>query len=206
MTIQWLGHSCFRVRAAGYAIVLDPYADGSVTGLPPMRTTANAVLCSHDHHDHNAVQVVALADSDAPSPFVVTKVESTHDDVGGTKRGMNTIHVLEAEGVRVAHLGDLGTQLTEAQRARIGRLDALLVPVGGYYTIDAEGAKAVVDALKPTVTIPMHYRTEAYGYPEIAGFDGYLRLVDDAVLYETDTMDITGQTPRQTAVLTVQPA
>lgn len=168
MTIQWLGHSCFRIQSDGYAIVLDPYADGAVAGLPPLRTTANAVLCSHGHRDHSYVQAVALRDVDAPSPFTVTEIESAHDDVGGEKRGMNTIRVLEAGGMRVAHLGDLGTQLTDAQRAQIGPLDALLVPVGGYYTIDAEGAKAVVSALRPTVTIPMHYRTEAFGYPEIA--------------------------------------
>lgn len=204
MKLTWLGHSCFRAEAGGYAIVLDPYIDDLVPGLHPLRTSANEVLCSHAHRDHNAVGVVDIAPASAPSPFQVTAIESKHDEQGGAQRGDNTIRVLEADGIRVAHLGDLGHVLTAQQIAAIGRIDALMIPVGGYFTIDAGTAKAVVDVLRPRVVLPMHYRSDAFGYDVIGTLDEYLQLVDDAVYHDADTIEIDANTPAQTAVLSYQ--
>lgn len=201
MIVQWLGHSCFRIEAEGYRIVLDPYADGSVPGLAPLRTAAQEVLCSHGHSDHNARDLVTLAPAAGPSPFTITTVNSDHDDQGGARRGRNTIHVLQAQGLRAVHLGDLGAALTPAQMDAIGHADVLMVPIGGYYTIDAQVAQTTADALAPTVVIPMHYRSAAFGYAEIAGIEPFLALRDDILHYDTDTLEVTAQTPAQTAVL-----
>lgn len=191
MTIQWLGHACFRIACGAYSIVIDPYGDGTVPGLPPLRVRANAVLCSHTHGDHGYTQAVTIVGAKAPSPFQVTRVESTHDDAGGAKRGMNTIHVLQAGGVRVAHLGDLGTMLTPEQMEAIGPLDAVMVPIGGYYTIDAKGAKAVVDALAAPVILPMHYRGEDFGFDEINTLEPFLAQYADIDYVGGDTIEIT---------------
>lgn len=201
MRLQWLGHACFRVQADGYAIVIDPYGDGHVPGLLPLRLAADAVYCSHGHGDHGYVEAVTLEMDDKPSPFTVTTVDSFHDDAGGALRGANTIHVLAASGVRVAHLGDLGAALDDAQIQAIGPVDAIMVPVGGHFTIDAQAAKAVVDALSPRVVIPMHYRSDAFGFDVIGTLDPFLALMTNVRHYDGNTIDITADTPAQTAVL-----
>ena len=86
--ITWLGHSCFRVETQGYIVILDPYEDGSVPGLAPLRETADLVLCSHSHHDHSAAGLVTLRQTGAPCPFVISKVSCAHDNEGGVHRGM----------------------------------------------------------------------------------------------------------------------
>lgn len=204
MKIQWLGHSCFLVTADEYRIVLDPYADGKVPGLRPLQVTANAVLCSHAHDDHGAANVITLAKDNLPSPFTIIRVDSAHDDENGAKRGKNTIHVLEANGLRIAHLGDLGHELTDGQLAAIGLLDAVMIPVGGFYTIDAKTAKSIVNRLQPVVTLPMHYRSDSFGFDVIGTLDEYLALCDDVQRYPSDTLELTKDMPQQTAVLTYQ--
>ncbi len=78
------------------------------------------------------------------------------------------------DGVRVCHLGDLGHELDSNQMAEIGNVDVLLVPVGGFYTIDAKEATKVCEKLKPRLVIPMHYKTDKSSYP-IAGVDDFLK-------------------------------
>lgn len=202
MKIQWLGHSCFLVTEDEYRVVLDPYADGKVPGLRPLQVTANAVLCSHAHDDHGAANVVTLAKDSPPSPFTIIRVDSAHDDENGAKRGKNTVHVLEANGLRIAHLGDLGHELTDGQLAAIGPLDAVMIPIGGFYTIDASTAKFIVDRMRPVVTLPMHYRSGSFGFDVIGTLDAYLALCGDVQRYPSDTLELTKDTPRQTAVLT----
>lgn len=204
MTIQWLGHACFRLEAQGYAIVLDPYRDGTVPGLRPLRAMANEVLCSHQHDDHGYVQAVTLQKATQPSPFTVTRVDSFHDDAGGAKRGRNTIHVLEAGGIRVCHLGDLGHTLDDAQIHAIGRVDVLLLPVGGFYTIDAPTAKAVAASLGAQVIIPMHYRTDAAGLAAIDTLESFLDLCDTIDYAASDTVIIGTQERPRVLVLAYQ--
>lgn len=128
--IQWLGHSCFRVECQGYAIVLDPFEPGSVPGLRDIQQTADQVLCSHEHHDHNYRAGVALREKGAENPFAITAFPSFHDDCGGEKRGPNTIHLLEAGGLRVAHMGDAGCMPSPEILERLQELDAVMLPVG----------------------------------------------------------------------------
>ena len=130
---------------------------------------------------------------------------SFHDNKRGLLRGKNTIHILEAEGMRVAHLGDLGHRLKGKTLEALRGVDAVLIPVGGFYTIDAAAAKAVVDAIAPRVVIPMHYRWEDKAYDVITEVTPFLALCDNVVTCDTDTFSLTAETPAQTAVLRYVP-
>ena len=173
MKHSWLGHSCFLLEQDGYRIVTDPYT--GVEGYPPLSVSAHAVCCSHHHFDHDAVDAVTVLPP-VKSPFTVREVETCHDEQGGALRGSNTVRVFTVGGVSVAHLGDLGHQLTAEQLSAIVSVDAVLVPVGGVYTVDAAGAKAVCDALRPRCVIPMHYHHAPYGLPNVAGVEDFLAL------------------------------
>ena len=173
MKITWLGHACFALEQDGYRIVTDPYT--GVEGYPELHAEAHGVFCSHQHHDHGAVEQVTLLPP-KPSPFAVRETVCFHDDQGGALRGTNTVRVFTAGGLSVAHLGDLGHTLTPEQAAAIGPVDGVLVPVGGYYTVDAAGAKAVCDALKPRFVVPMHYHHPPFGLTIVAGVEDFLAL------------------------------
>ena len=114
MKLTWLGHACFLLEEDGYRIVLDPYI--GVAGYPPLHIQAHAVFCSHGHFDHHATDCVELL-PERESPFAVREVETFHDDRGGALRGTNTVRIFTAGGLSVAHLGDLGHQLTVEQAA-----------------------------------------------------------------------------------------
>lgn len=140
------------------------------------RLQVHKILCSHDHHDHNAADQAEAVPFEGDCPFAIRAVRTCHDDQGGALRGENTVHILSAGGVTIAHMGDLGHQLTTEQLAAIGPLDAVLIPVGGYYTVDARGARAVCEALKPRCVIPMHYRRGTRGYAVLAEAEDFLAL------------------------------
>ena len=128
MTITWLGHSCFMLECSGFRVLLDPYHE--VQGLPDISVEADAVYCSHDHFDHGWTENIRLT-ANKENPFTVKEIQSFHDDQGGALRGRNMIRTFTAEGLTVAHLGDLGHQLSAAQLAEIGHCDVILIPVGG---------------------------------------------------------------------------
>lgn len=199
MKITWHGHSCFTVETGGYTVVFDPYADGSVPGYPPLRLQADAVYCSHEHADHSGRQIVTL--SGRTCPVSIETLATFHDDRRGLLRGKNTVHILSEEGLRVAHLGDLGHMPTGKTLEALRGLDAVMIPVGGFYTIDAHTAGALIDAIGPRVVIPMHYRWGAHGYDVISELSAFTGLYDTVVTYDTDTIELTSATPAQTAVL-----
>lgn len=188
MKLTWLGHACFLLEEQGYRIVLDPYE--GVAGYPPLHTAAHAVFCSHHHFDHDAAGCVTLL-PDRVSPFAVREVPAFHDDRGGTLRGGNVIRIFTAGNVSVAHLGDLGHQLTEAQLQDIGPVDGVLIPVGGVYTLDADGARKVCQALRPKWVVPMHYFHTPYGLPELAGAEDFLKLWPEADIHLLSGADFT---------------
>ena len=202
ITLTWRGHSCFRIESEGYRIVLDPFSDDTVPGYGHVRETADEVICSHEHGDHNFRDGVSIRGAHPANPFTVTVIDCPHDDAGGSKRGMNKIHVFDNGSLRVAHFGDIGCPLSEEQRAQIGRLDAAMVPVGGYYTMEPDGICELMSQLSPKVVIPMHYRSESFGYPVIGTLEDYLKLVSGQIIrYDSNQIDITEDTPAQTAVL-----
>lgn len=201
ITITWLGHACFQVESEGYKIVFDPYEDGSVPGCGPIRTTAHQVICSHGHHDHSAANLIELLPP-TESPFRITRLDTWHDDTQGTKRGPNTITILDHGSLRIAHMGDIGCELTSKQKDILKGIDAVMIPVGGFFTIDAVQAKKMADEIEAKVVIPMHYRTETMGYDVIGTLDAFTELCDVVVQYPDDTLEITRDTERHTAVLT----
>jgi len=174
MKITYYGHSCFLLESAGYRAVLDPFKD--VEGRQTIALTADAVYCSHEHFDHNYREGVLLRNEDIPCPFHVTEISSFHDEVKGAKRGPNIIRIFEAEGLRIAHFGDMGCQLDPDQLALLRNLDLALIPVGGTYTIGPEEAKALIEAIQPVTTIPMHYRNGSAGFANIASLDSFTAL------------------------------
>ena len=130
MKITWLGHACFKLETADGSVVFDPFSDGAVEGLNNIREHADLVLASHGHGDHAALENVTL--SGKKPTFNLKIISCFHDDVEGAKRGTNRIHIVESEGLRVAHFGDLGHMLSEQQFAEIGVLDAAMIPIGGF--------------------------------------------------------------------------
>lgn len=199
MKITYLGHSCFRVESQGWTIVLDPYGVDSVPGYRPVQEEADQVLCSHGHRDHGAVEQVALRQGGA-SPFTVEALDTWHDDQQGALRGPDTIHILDDGQCRVAHLGDLGCALTPEQKDKLRGLTALMIPVGGYYTIDAAQASALADELSPAVVIPMHYRGEGFGYDVIGPLEDFAALRSDGREYGS-VLELTPEMEKQTAML-----
>lgn len=189
ISIRWLGHAAYKITKGNYSVVLDPFAPGSVPGFRDIQEEANLVLCSHGHHDHNYAEAVTLLPEAQPA-FTVTKLDSFHDDVQGAKRGPNTIHVLEADGVRIVHFGDLGCALTAEQIELLHGADVVLIPVGGFFTIDAMQAKAVVEQIQPKVVIPMHYKAKRFGLSPIGTVDKFLDLFEKYVQLNKNTFTV----------------
>jgi L-ascorbate metabolism protein UlaG (beta-lactamase superfamily) len=173
MKIKWFGQSCFRLTSEnGIKIVMDPYANMLGYKLPEIE--ANIVTTSHDHSDHNNVGAVKGDFVHIKDPGVFSQegigikgVQTFHDKVSGTKRGKNIVYNFRIDGLNVCHCGDLGHLLSLEQINEIGKVDILLLPIGGRVTLDASGAAEVMKQLNPAVVIPMHYRTKAMG---ILGF------------------------------------
>lgn len=167
--VTWFGHACWLVEGSPVegetlGVVLDPH-DGVSIGLKKPEVTAEIVLVSHSHFDHNHPEVVEGYKKVIDKPgsynvgnFHVKGVPVKHDDKGGSLRGDNTVFVFELDGIKFCHTGDLGHTFTEEQIEKIGEINVLFVPVGGVYTVDAESATIVTEQLKPNIVVPMHYK------------------------------------------------
>ncbi|HIU33736.1 MAG TPA: MBL fold metallo-hydrolase [Candidatus Pullichristensenella excrementigallinarum] len=172
MKLKWYGHSCFSLSyEGGPVLVTDPFDDS--VGYPLCIATCDFVLTSHDHYDHNYVQSLSgnperIADTrsrEMKNGVRIYGIDCFHDDAGGSKRGKNRIFVLEGEGLRIAHLGDLGHLLSAEQLKALGKIDILLIPIGGTYTITTPEAAELIDAIRPHTAIAMHFRTDACHFP-----------------------------------------
>lgn len=190
MKLTWLGHACFLAESADGSIVFDAYEPGYVPGVKLPALAADMSVSSHLHGDHHCPEAVKL--TRRMTGFKLRELDSFHDDCGGEKRGKNTIHILDAEGLRLVHLGDLGHPLSPEQLEALGRVDILLVPVGGFYTIDAKTAFELVTALKPRLTIPMHYRGEGFGFDVIAPVEDFASLFENVRYADSNVLDTAG--------------
>ena len=166
MLIRYQGHSQFLLEDKnGQRVVTDPY-DAS-TGYPMSEVRADVVTVSHAHGDHSFTDkvtgspvIIREAGISMPLPDVkITAIPCFHDGEGGKKRGQNLMMLIEMDGLRLLHCGDLGHLLPEETIASLGRVDVLLIPVGGFFTMSPEDAARTVEAIRPRVTVPMHYRT-----------------------------------------------
>lgn len=184
MNIKYLGHSSFCIRSKDAKIVTDPY-DPSV-GIKFPKIDADIVTLSHDHADHNYYQGVTGEPLivDWPGEFEkkgvrISGFATYHDKKKGEERGHNTLFKIEADGISILHLGDLGHTLDESTLEAIGDIDILLVPVGGFYTIDAKEAVEVIKQIEPSLIIPMHYRTSAHDekvFGQVAPLEDFLKV------------------------------
>ncbi|MBR2768016.1 MAG: MBL fold metallo-hydrolase [Solobacterium sp.] len=193
--IRSYGHSCFSLTAEnGWTAVFDPYKDGSVPGLKLKRITADAVFTSHEHADHNAVGLVRI-EKTHECPYEIFTLLTDHDEEQGRLRGKNRITILENAKEKIAHFGDLGRDLTEEEEKKLANADVILIPCGGYYTIDAKLAGEIITRLKPKLAVLMHYRNGAAGYDvlstleEVSDIIGNVRCLEES---EADTETETG--------------
>ncbi len=187
MKLIWLGHACFILESGEYRVVIDPYHE--VDGCADVDTWAHAVYKSHDHHDHNYAAGVKVRPG-GESPFQVERISTWHDGEKGALRGENTVHIFSGEGLRVAHLGDLGHLLTKEQLSSLGKVDAVLIPIGGTYTLDPHEAKAVADTVGARTVIPMHYREGEKDYAVLKTAEEFTVLFDPEEVYTLPTGEL----------------
>ncbi|MEW6026485.1 MAG: MBL fold metallo-hydrolase [Planctomycetota bacterium] len=211
MRIKWFGHSAFAITSlpgrqtgsSGKTILTDPYEPGGyngAVGYKPIVFKPDIVTLSHNHPDHNYTKpfskatIIAEKGDYNVAEIKITGIPAWHDPNQGAQRGNNLIFVLEIDGLRIAHCGDLGHTLPDKDVAALGKIDILLIPVGGYFTIDATQATTVLEKVKPKIVIPMHYKTEVLDFP-IAGVDEFLsgkknikRITDSDVSVAKETL------------------
>lgn len=174
MTFTWFGQSFFKVETQGQVIAIDPFSRNEKVGFRKVpRFRADIVLVTHDHDDHNNVAALegdplvfqGPGEYEAKGIFF-EGIASFHDAVAGKERGGNTIFVIESEDLRVVHMGDFGEErLSQEERERIDRVDILLVPVGGQFTIGGKEALDLIHKLEPKLVIPMHYKLPGLNLP-----------------------------------------
>lgn len=180
MKLEYIGHACFRMTAQdGTCAITDPY-DGGV-GIAMLPLTADLITMSHEHHDHNCEDMVKghplIVHGDQPAAIggIETRaVLSFHDDAQGAKRGANAIRIFTIDGLKVVHMGDQGCMPSEDVISAITGADVMMIPVGGYYTIDAKGAQAIIQRAKPRCVIPMHFLTQNGHYSVIGDQHAFL--------------------------------
>jgi L-ascorbate metabolism protein UlaG (beta-lactamase superfamily) len=214
MKIKFLGHATFVITSdTGVKIITDPYATGPDLTYGEITESADIVTVSHGHYDHGNVaavrgnpEVVNQTGRSTAKGIEFVGIASYHDEAKGKLRGDNIIFCFELDGIRVCHLGDLGHLLDEKQMREIGSVDILLIPVGGFYTIDARVATEVCNQLKPRVIIPMHYKTEK-GIPNIAGVDNFLSGKANVTRLDTSQTEFKpGELPATSQIMVPKPA
>lgn len=183
MKIKWYGHAAFKITTdAGIRIIIDPYQSGAFGGAlsyGKITDEADIVLTSHDHDDHNYTKDIRgtykLFNKEGihnEKGVTIKAISCFHDPSKGQERGNNLIFVMNVDGLRIAHTGDLGHALESDIVTKIGKVDVAMLPIGGFYTIDSEEASKVMKDINPRITIPMHYKTQKCEFP-IAGIEAF---------------------------------
>ena len=213
--LTWAGQSCFQISVSNgkdheATIVIDPFDEK--IGLKVPSFSADILLVSHAHHDHNnvaAIKPFGVAQGEG-RPFLIESpgeyevkgvfvqgIDSFHDDSEGKQRGKNTIYTIEAENMRFCHLGDFGQkQLTDEQLEKIGKVDILMIPVGGTFTIDGHEAAKVIGQIEPKIVVPMHYALalptgrQAKLKVEIDGVEKFLKAMGKKDVVSQDKLTI----------------
>jgi len=208
MEINYLGHSCFRLKGKDNTILIDPF-DESVGKLAKQK--CDILLNTHAHSDHNNNDVATDNKIFIENPgeyeiggTFIYGFPTFHDDKQGTERGKNTIYLIDIEGYTVLHLGDLGHDLTKELLEKVGEVDVLMVPVGGNYTIDAKKAVNIISQIEPRFVIPMHYKTATLGKDiEIDSVDKFLDEMGAEDVKSEDKLTLSSRTnlPEETTVV-----
>ncbi len=193
--VQWFGHSMWKIWTNDVSIVLDPFED---IGYPmPKNLTADIVTSSHAHYDHNNFALITgnpqIVNSEGNFEILGIKIKAIptwHDAEEGAERGKNLLFKFELVGKTFLHCGDLGHDLSADVIGEIGKIDVLMIPVGGFYTIDAKTALNIVQNLNPKIIFPMHYKTEVLDFP-IAYKESYLDLIDSFRKVDSNVIELT---------------
>ena len=214
MKIKWLGHASFLITSdTGVTIITDPYTTGGNLSYGEIKETADIVTVSHEHGDHNNASAVKgnpvlvnKAGNTEVKGVKFTGIPTAHDNEGGKLRGNNLIFCFEVDGIKVCHIGDLGHHLDETQTAELGKIDILLIPVGGNYTIDAEVASQVADKLSPRIIIPMHFKNARCNFP-ITGVDEFLKGKTNVTRLEVSESEFHKEhLPASSQIVVLEPA
>lgn len=217
MKIKFLGHASFLITTKdNIKIITDPYkagAYGGAVGYKPIKEEAHIVTITHEHDDHNYYQEIKgnpeIVKGTLEKEIYGVKfigIESYHDRSRGKERGKNVIFLIIADDLRLLHLGDLGHLLTNEDKKRIGDVDILFVPVGGYFTIDADEASEVVEFLKPKITIPMHFKTSVLDFP-IAQVEDFLLEKKNVKMLNVSEIEISKENlPKEREIWVLKPA
>ena len=187
MEITYLGHACFKITSDNFSMIIDPYKSGSVPGLAPLKETANLTICSHKHFDHFAVDEIKPSFARIDTPFGMDFIDTYHDDKEGALRGPNRISIITSGDIKVVHMGDIGCKISDEDMEKIIGADVLMIPVGGFFTIDAKQAYEYYKEINPGIVIPMHYRNGDIGYDEIGTVDAFTDLVDSGLIEECES-------------------
>ena len=189
--LTYLGHASFFVESNDYSVVIDPYQKNSVPNMEfPKVEEVDAVICSHDHFDHNARELVRIKAN--PKMVKPLSIKVPHDKDGGAKRGMNNINLFDVDGYKVVHLGDTGCVLDEKTLAPIKNCDVLLAPINGFFTIGPDELKQIVKIVNPRILIPMHYYMDEYqsGYPDGNMIEKFKKIFPDYHYLKTEELDL----------------
>ena len=212
MKIKWLGHAAFLITSDnGTRIITDPYETSEGLTYGEITESADIVTVSHDHGDHNNTAAVkgnpqVVRDSAEAKGINIKAIPTAHDDKGGSERGKNMVFCFQVDGVRIVHLGDLGHLLTDNQVVEIGKVHVLLVPVGGYFTIDARTAQEVSEQVRTRVVIPMHYKNDKCVFP-IGGVDEFTKGKTNVTQVNGSEVTFTvPELPTSPQIMVLQPA
>lgn len=214
MKIKWLGHSCFLITSEkGTKLITDPYAVGVGINYAPIKESADVVIVSHDHGDHNNVsavqgqpQIVKGSGIKNVSGIEFKGIAAYHDRSQGKERGDNTVFCFTVDGIRLCHLGDLGHLLSQEQIASVGNVDILFIPVGGVFTINAAEASQVCTQLRPKVIIPMHFKTPKCAYP-ISDVNTFLEGKERVKKWDKSEIEFqAGKLPDEAEIIVLSPA
>ncbi len=217
MKIKWYGHAAFKITTdKGIGMIIDPYEPGAYNGAlsyGKIDEEADIVLTSHDHADHNYIKTIAgeytLIDKAGEYDLQGIKIKafsSFHDATSGKERGGNLIFVIAADDLTLVHTGDIGHDLDADMLKKIGKVDIVLLPVGGFFTIDASQAAKMISTLAPRLTIPMHYKTDKCGFP-IAPVEEFTKGKNNVRVLDKEEVEIRKENlPAQTEVLVLRHA
>jgi L-ascorbate metabolism protein UlaG (beta-lactamase superfamily) len=213
MKIKWLGHASFLITTSnGIRIITDPFGDYQGLSYRPIEEEADIVVVSHEHGDHIGGKVkgnpqkVKGAGTREVKGIAFKGIETFHDTSKGRERGPNTIFCFAVDGMTVCHMGDLGHPLSDSEIADIGVVDVILIPVGGFFTIDADMATDIYQRLKPKMVIPMHYRNDRCAFP-ISGVDAFIKNKAGIKKLDSSVVEFTsGQLPQSTEIIVLQHA
>ncbi len=204
--LTWLGHACFRLRSREASVLMDPFQES--LGLRLGRPRADIVTVSHDHPGHNNWQAVLNEPKVISGPgeyeikgVFITGIRTFHDQQRGTVRGRNVAYLVEMEDLAICHLGDLGHALGDEELETLGKIDVLLVPVGGNTTLDAAGAAEVVNQIEPKIVVPMHSRMGNIR-PDLAPLEDFCKVMGLKDPKPVDKLSLKGaDLPEETQVV-----